>query len=215
MAVKPEWWVLLPLKDTARGKSRIGGDPARRRELAVAMVKDTVAAALAAASVRRVIVVCQRDADATTLGGSGAELAVLPGLSLNAALAAAAAAVRDRARRSNIAALPGDLPYLRGSELGVALARSLDHRQVAVADRAGTGTTLLTAMAGVELAPRYGPDSFRRHLAAGAVELDIPIRSGLRHDVDTREDLVDSAALGAHTSGLLAQIGARTHEVVA
>jgi 2-phospho-L-lactate guanylyltransferase len=63
-----------------------------------------------------------------------------------------------------------------------------------VADATGTGTTLLAAAPGVELAPAYGPRSRQSHLASGAAEL--PGAPGLRLDVDTPEDLQAAVRLG-------------------
>jgi 2-phospho-L-lactate/phosphoenolpyruvate guanylyltransferase len=70
-----------------------------------------------------------------------------------------------------------------------------------VADRQGTGTTLLAASSREFLQPRYGAGSLGRHRAAGAVLLDLPVESGLRRDVD-------------HVADLLGVTGPRTVEVL-
>ena len=59
-----------------------------------------------------------------------------------------------------------------------------------VADRQGTGTTLLAALTAAAIRPQYGTDSLRRHRDSGAHELTIPAGSGLRRDVDHVGDLV-------------------------
>jgi 2-phospho-L-lactate guanylyltransferase len=64
-----------------------------------------------------------------------------------------------------------------------------------VADRGGTGTTLLTAAPGRPPRPRFGPASAAAHRSAGAVELSGHWPS-LRHDVDTAADLLAAAELG-------------------
>ena len=48
---------------------------------------------------------------------------------------------------------------------------------------------------GVALAPRFGTDSARRHRDSGAVELT-GAWPGLRHDIDTPEDLAQARRLG-------------------
>jgi 2-phospho-L-lactate guanylyltransferase len=63
-----------------------------------------------------------------------------------------------------------------------------------VPDAPGTGTTLLTALPGTPLRPAFGTGSAGRH-AGAAVRLDAA--AGLRHDVDTAEDLATAAGLGA------------------
>ncbi|MEV5393651.1 2-phospho-L-lactate guanylyltransferase, partial [Nocardia farcinica] len=84
-----------------------------------------------------------------------------------------------------------------------------------VTDHAGTGTAALLVRDGGELAPAFGPDSARRHIAAGAVDLpgEWP---GLRRDVDTAADLERAVELGAGSStrALLRDIGwsCRVHE---
>ncbi|MEP6563309.1 MAG: 2-phospho-L-lactate guanylyltransferase, partial [Nakamurella sp.] len=61
------WTVVVPLKSTERGKSRIDVEPALRSMLAMAMAMDTVAAAAAAELVRTVLVVTESPADAAEL----------------------------------------------------------------------------------------------------------------------------------------------------
>ncbi len=182
---------MLPLKATRRGKSRIDVDPALRQRLTLAMAMDTAAAAAAATAVAEVVVVVEDDAD-------GRELAALPGVrvlrtrtrDLNDAITDGLGAVAAAGgARSAVATLPGDLPSLTSGELDAALAECRPHRLAVVADRQGTGTTLLAAASARLLVPRYGPGSLARHLAGGAVRIELPAHSGLRRDVDLADDL--------------------------
>lgn len=100
-----------------------------------------------------------------------------------------------------VAVLPGDLPGLQSAELAAALVSCATHRFAAVADHQGVGTTLLAAVDAATLVPHYGPDSFRRHLAAGAIAIDLPAGSSLRWDVDTAADL--GVAVGPFTREVL------------
>ncbi|OCG74840.1 hypothetical protein [Microbacterium sediminis] len=111
-----------------------------------------------------------------------------PGTGLNAAIAAGLAAATGPAR----AALLGDLPALRPGDLDDALRRATG--PAAVADADGTGTTLFAHAEADLLA--FGADSYARHLAAGAVALDVDPASTLRHDVDTAAQLDAARALG-------------------
>jgi 2-phospho-L-lactate guanylyltransferase len=102
-----------------------------------------------------------------------------------------------------VGALQADLPALRSGELAAALAVA-DGRRAFVADRHGTGTTLLLSAPGEPLRPRFGPGSAHAHAGSGAVPL-VPVGASLRCDVDTAADLDHARALGlgGHTTALL------------
>jgi 2-phospho-L-lactate/phosphoenolpyruvate guanylyltransferase len=143
------WTVLLPVKVLARAKSRLAvlaGD--RRRELALALAADTVAAVLACPAVARVVVVTSDPVAGPLLAALGAvvvsdepaALGVLDGTSgpggtsgrgglgdlgvqdmLNAALRHGAAVAARRWPGTGLAALTADLPALSPAELATAL----------------------------------------------------------------------------------------------
>jgi 2-phospho-L-lactate guanylyltransferase len=188
-----DWVVVVPLKAATVGKSRLRGE-GRADALVRAIGLDTVQAASAAASVARVIVVT---ADAAT----AVEAADIPGveivtetepLGLNAAIALGAAAAGNAPR----AALLGDLPALHPGDLDAALAAAAAVDRGVVPDAEGSGSTLVTAGAGVAWASAFGADSFARHRALGCGPLEVPAASGLRRDVDTAEQLAAAASLG-------------------
>lgn len=191
MSAAGRWAVIVPLKPAVAGKSRLGADPSVARAMGV----DTVAAAAAATAVGAVIVVTadpETAREASALAGVTV-VAEPDAAGLDAAVAVGvAAAGADRPR----AALLGDLPALRPEELDAALAAASSVDRAVVADRAGTGSTLVTARAGIPWASAFGTDSFERHRARGCVPLATPTASGLRHDVDTAADLAAVLALG-------------------
>ncbi len=198
------WTVLIPVKASGRGKSRILLDPALRQELALAMAMDTAVAAAAAPPVCAVLAVAEDAADAEALGGIAGVTARLTSVrGLNSSILDA---VRDQA--GPVAVLPGDLPSLRPEELALALGFAVRLRLAVVADRQGSGTTLLAASGASELHPRYGPGSFAAHLAVGAVHVPTAASSGLRRDVDVLADLLADFGTGA-------AIGPRTKRVAA
>ena len=193
------WTVLIPAKALPDAKTRLAGataDAAAHRELVEAIRADTASAARAAANVARVVLVTDR------LSGESDPLTFVqhaPGL--NAALAEAAAEAASRWPDDGVAALVGDLPALRADELSAALDAASAHPRAYVADAPGSGTTMLTALPGHDLAPEFGADSAARHARLG---VQLSGRPGLRHDVDTAADLdaalelgVGSATLGA------------------
>jgi 2-phospho-L-lactate guanylyltransferase len=205
-----QWSLVVPAKLLSRAKTRLApltarfgdGAPARHRELVLAMLADTVAAALTSPAVAGVLVVTDDPGVGDLVRSLGARTVPdTPDRGLNAALAHGAAAARDAGARA-VAAMSSDLPALRPAELTAALAGVTGRGFVA--DAEGTGTTLLCAATG-ELDPHFGPGSAAAHLRSGAVPLDGDW-PGLRRDVDTAADL-DAAGglgLGSRTARLLA-----------
>jgi 2-phospho-L-lactate guanylyltransferase len=221
------WTVLLPVKVLARAKSRLAvlaGE--RRRELALALAADTVAAVLACPEVARVLVVTSDPVAGPLLASLGAvivpdEPAGLDGAAgpdgpdgpagpegpgdlgpqdpLNAALRHGAAVATRRWPGTGLAALTADLPALTSAELATALraAGATAGRAAFVPDAAGVGTTLYAVPPGGDFLPLFGGASRARHAASGAAEIDLDGMAGLRRDVDTPEDLQVVLALGA------------------
>ena len=190
MPPSTSWTIVVPVKGTDASKSRLGGEPTHRLELAEAMALDTVEAAL---GVARVLVI----------GGSGLSAAFAdlgasvmfeePGDGLNGAIARAVARVEG-----GVAILLADLPALRSDELAAAL-----QENVMVPDAEGTGTSLITGRV-----PAFGAGSREAHRALGYRELDLPATSGLRLDVDSLEALVaiPRERLGPRTQALLGRV---------
>ncbi|MFV2096873.1 2-phospho-L-lactate guanylyltransferase [Micromonospora sp. LOL_014] len=206
------WSVVLPVKRLAVAKSRLRGalDGVPHEELALALARDTVAAALACPLVAEVVVVTSDPAADAALGALGARTVADPELGapevsgLNAAVAHGAATVGGG---RPVAALTADLPALRPAELTTALdtAAGAGVDRWFVPDAAGTGTVLLAAAVGTALRPGFGAGSAVRHQRSGAVRRggDWPT---LRRDVDTAADLADAArlGLGRYTAALYA-----------
>jgi len=203
----PRWVVVVPVKPSSRGKSRLDVPGVGRADLARAIALDTLAAATACELVAQVVVVTDDAAlarDATAIpalrfvpeGDAGG---------LDAAVAAGMAATDANARMPR-AALLGDLPALRPADLAEALRAAASVERGVVADAEGTGSTLVTAGIGAAWASSFGDGSFARHVALGCAALVIPDASTLRRDVDTAEQLAAAAALGLgpRTAALLA-----------
>jgi len=191
------WVVVIPVKPLPEAKTRLAtGTPQDRRDLALAFALDTVAAARACEPVAAVVVVSD-DADVRVAVSALGALTVDDGTGgLNAALERGAAHAIASYPELGVVALAGDLPALRPHELAHALEAAAGVERGFVADAAGTGTTLLTALPGVPLDPRFGPRSRAAHAVSGAVALDPGVVPGLRRDVDTTVDLWDAARLG-------------------
>ncbi|MFE3443747.1 2-phospho-L-lactate guanylyltransferase [Nocardia sp. NPDC059180] len=220
---------VIAVKSLDRAKSRLADrlPPRERARLVLAMLTDTVRAASAVPQVASVTVVTPDPAVADVAVRLGAavhpEPMPAPGEAgdpdgLNTALRAAADELRHRHGPADVLALQADLPALRPDELADMLATAPADASSVVVDHAGRGTAaLLARAASPALDPRFGPDSARRHIAAGAVDLDGDW-PGLRLDVDTAADLDRAIALGAGaaTRAVLRDIGwhGRVHEPV-
>jgi len=196
-----QWTVLVAAKALPAAKSRlspVSPNLAVHHELVDAIRQDTADSAAAAPGVARVLLLVDR-------GPAGADTIVQSVPGLNGAIAEAAAHATAQWPADGVAVLMGDLPALRPHELAAALAAAAGHPSAYVADRHGTGTTMLTARPGAHLQPAFGTGSATRH-ARTAAALDAG--PGLRHDVDTADDLRAAAALGlgAATNAALAGI---------
>ncbi|WP_231486674.1 2-phospho-L-lactate guanylyltransferase [Candidatus Blastococcus massiliensis] len=202
------WSVVVPAKRLAVAKTRLrpltdraDGASDAHEALVLALLADTVAAALACPSVGDVVVVTDEPAAAALVRHLGARpVADEPDRGLNPALEHGARVALGTA----VAALSSDLPALRPDELAAALRAADAAPRSFVPDAQGSGTTMLTAR-GTPLRPRFGTGSARLHRDDGAVPLD-GAWPGLVRDVDTVEDLRAAVALGvgARTAALLA-----------
>jgi 2-phospho-L-lactate guanylyltransferase len=189
------WAVVVPAKRLAVAKTRLrpltAGDPQAHDALVLALLADTVAAALACPVVGTVLVVTDDAAAAAEVTRLGAgTVADEPDSGLNPALEHGAAATGSPA----VAALSSDLPALRPDELAAALEAAAAAPRCFVPDAHGTGTTLLTAV-GTPLRPAFGAGSAAAHRASGAVGLT-GAWPGLLRDVDTEADLLAALELG-------------------
>jgi 2-phospho-L-lactate guanylyltransferase len=205
-----QWSVVVPAKrlDVAKTRLRpataaLPDAAAAHSGLVLALLADTVAAALACRAVDGVLVVTDDPAAERLVRRLGASaVADEPDEGLNPALAHGAARLLGP-----VAALSSDLAALRPDELGAALtAAATGTPRAFVADAEGRGTTLLTA-AGVPLDPRFGVGSAAAHAATGARLLDGDW-PGLRRDVDTPDDLEAAVRLGVgpHTAAQLSRL---------
>ena len=191
--------LVIAVKRLAAAKTRLAPvfSAATREAVVLAMMVDTIRAALAVPALRSVTVVTPDQVAADTARQMGAQALTDPtpdghGDPLNNAIAAAEAVVREST--PNIIALQGDLPALQPQELAEAIAAARSYPRSFVGDRHGTGTSALFAF-DVPLEPRFGPDSARRHQHSGAIELT-GAWPGLRCDIDTPDDLMVARRLG-------------------
>jgi 2-phospho-L-lactate guanylyltransferase len=197
-----EWVVVVPAKPLATAKSRLADAAGSLRpELALAMLLDTVEAALQAEGVVAVLVVTDDELIAASVSQIGAAVVPdVPGEGLNAAFRHGIEVATAQYRGSGVVLLTGDLPALRASELEAALAAAASSPgMVVVADGAGVGTTMLASRSPAQLQPAFGVGSFARHRALDARALELDGLDGLRCDVDDGAALQTAIKLGLGT----------------
>ncbi len=185
--------VLIPVKSFARAKLRLAPvlDPAQRAALAQAMATQVVRAA----APLDVWCVCDSPEVRDWARSVGAQVEWTPDLGLNGAVSTA---VRRRADdgAQRVVIAHGDLPF------AAALADFADaagDEVLAVMDRHGRGTNVLSLPTGTEFDFCYGDGSFELHRAEAArcgLRWRVVDREHLQWDVDSPEDLSPPTRLG-------------------
>jgi len=191
--------LVIAVKRLAAAKTRLAPvfSASTREDVVLAMLVDTITAALAVPTLHSITVVTPDEAAADAARELGARVLADPTPDghrnpLNNAIEAAEAVVREDT--ANVVVLQGDLPSLQPHELAEAIAAARAYQRSFVGDRHGTGTSALFAF-GVPLNPQFGADSARRHAHSGAIELT-GAWPGLRCDIDTPDDLLVARRLG-------------------
>lgn len=201
------WCALVPQKALSRAKGRLELPSEGREALAVAMLRDTVAAVRATDGVEHVMVLWDDDADRLSIPPvNGVSVA---GLGLNGSVEQGALVARRRFAHLDVVVVPGDLPALDPLELEVCLARAGEHARAYLPDARGEGTTLLTTTRDLPLLPAYGAGSAAGHAATGSAPLRVAGVESARCDVDDLESLALALDLGCghHTLDCCASLG--------
>jgi len=211
---------ILPVKRFASAKRRLEGALASgaRRALAEAMFTDVLTALRRVDAIDEIIVVSADQGAQRIAEGYGARAIDDPAESGQDQAVLRAAGVARELGAAQVLCLAGDCPLIDPTELETLLGkpRTAERFAVIVPDRHGTGTNGLLLAPPDALEPRYGPDSFARHLElaqAGGVPTEVAEIASIGLDVDTPDDLAAlqerlAARRGgaAHTRGMLHQL---------
>jgi 2-phospho-L-lactate guanylyltransferase len=209
---------ILPIKSLAQAKQRLRHELAAhdRRALVEAMFADALVALGRVHTLERIVVVSGDRVAQRIAGGYGATVIEDDERGHNtAATRGIATLLEDGIERALL--VPGDCPTLSASDLNALLTHPAGERSaLIVPDRHGTGTNALLLTPPDVLAPSFGPDSRRRHLAdasAAGVPAEVVELESLGLDVDTPEDLdalrrtlASTHGGAAHTRGMLSQL---------
>ena len=170
------------------------------------MTQDVLEAVGGLPSVTEMVLVSDDPYVSHTARAVGAVVLPDPGLGLNVAFLHGMGS--GRSGDTWTAMLMADLPCLTSQALQRVLDAAARHRTAVVADRGGSGSTLLTTAPGCLARPRFGGGSFHQHVATGAAQVaaDEP---RARCDVDTEADLgiALGLGLGAHTAQAVQEFG--------
>ena len=197
-------WAVVPVKDTAAAKQRLTPAlrPAQRRELALAMLEDVLAALAEAKGLAGRLLVTT-DPAAIRLAARYGAACIAEGADAGHTDAVMAAARRLAADGAAMLTLPGDIPLVTAAEIERLIAAHKPPPAFTIApshDEQGSNAILMSPPDAVPL--RFGDDSFFPHLAAAKARgiaptvLHLP---GIALDIDNPADLAHFARLGSRT----------------
>jgi 2-phospho-L-lactate guanylyltransferase len=209
---------ILPIKSFSQAKQRLRSElsEADRRALVDSMFSDVLVALRRVSELEGIIVVSGDRVAQRIAQGYGATVVEDDERGHNSAVGEGIrTALEDGIER--VLLVPGDCPLLDPKEIEELLNHRAGERSaLIVPDRHGTGTNALLLTPPDVLAPSFGPDSCRRHMADAAMAgvpaevVEVPC---LAIDVDTPDDLdalqqqlADSRGGAAHTRGMLNQL---------
>jgi 2-phospho-L-lactate guanylyltransferase len=198
-------WALVPVKRTTHAKQRLAAvlSPTERAALALAMAEDVLTALAATASLDGVAVVTDDPAAqrlARTFGARVITNAAADGYT-PAVAGGTAELLRDGAAAALV--LPADVPLVTGAEIDSVIAAHDDEPAFTIVpsrDLWGSNCILRSPPESVPLS--FGPDSYRRHLAAAraaGIAPRVVYAAGIACDLDTPDDVDDFLAMNAAT----------------
>jgi 2-phospho-L-lactate guanylyltransferase len=209
---------ILPIKSFDQAKQRLRHELAAhdRRALVEAMFADALVALGRVPTLERIVVVSGDRVAQRIAAGYGATVVEDDERGHNSAAVRGIETLQEEGIERALL-VPGDCPLLSPNDLNALLTHPSGERSaLIVPDRHGTGTNALLLTPPDVLAPSFGPDSRRRHLAdasAAGVAAEIVELDSLGLDVDTPDDLdalrrtlAGTHGGAAHTRGMLNQL---------
>src|SRR5690242_20730047 len=158
---------ILPIKSFDQAKQRLRHELAAhdRRALVEAMFADALVALGRVPALERIVVVSGDRVAQRIAAGYGATIVEDDERGHNTAAARGIETLQEGGTERALL-VPGDCPLLSPNDLNVLLTHPAAERSaLIVPDRHGTGTNALLLTPPDVLAPSFGPDSRRRHLA--------------------------------------------------
>ena len=210
---------ILPIKSLTQAKQRLSLELAShdRRALVEAMFADALVALGRVSALDRVVVVSGDRVAQRIASGYGATVVEEDDERGHNTAAARGIDLLLEEGIDRALLVPGDCPILSPHDLTALLNHPTGERSaLIVPDRHGTGTNALLLTPPDVLAPSFGPDSRRRHMAdasSAGVPAEVVELDSLALDVDTPDDLealrhklARTHGGAAHTRGMLNQL---------
>jgi len=189
------FWAVVPAKDLAAAKGRLGGllDAGERAALATAMLEDVLAALRRSPSLAGIVVVTRDARLAASAHQAGARvLTDLRHAGPNAAIALAQRALASEGARGMLA-IPADIPLASAAAVERILAATAAAPAVTLVPALADMGSNALALAPVDaIPPCFGPQSFFRHQEAALARGIAPAILRLAEigfDLDRAEDL--------------------------
>ncbi len=202
---------IVPVKELDHAKQRLAQtlNPAERQRLVLSMLREVLQTLKQVRGIGGILVI-SRDPQVTALAGElGAHVAAEPETAdLNASIAFGLA-LAHKAGAARALIVPGDVPLATPADFSAVLAAAKGPESAVLAPSLdGDGSNALLLPLPAAFATVYGPDSAKRHQAAGrAAGIDVRIvrNDRLGQDIDTAADLAVLA--GRPGYGFLPAIG--------
>jgi 2-phospho-L-lactate/phosphoenolpyruvate guanylyltransferase len=222
---RPVVWAVLPVKDLAGAKQRLGPvlSATERRALFAAMLEDVLGALAASAGLAGILIVT-RDALAQGLAARyGARVLVEQESRGHTAASTQGACILAQEGVAGMMQVPGDLPLLTPDDIAALLRAHGKAPTVTLGpSREARGTNAVLCSPPAVLPLRFGDDSFWPHVQRArslGIEPQIVRRPGLALDLDTPDDLAAFLAAPSETrawayltgSGIAARLRSRQH----
>jgi 2-phospho-L-lactate guanylyltransferase len=198
-------WAVVPVKDTADAKQRLGDAvaPKLRRRLALAMLEDVLATLAASPGLAGLLVVTVDEAAAALAQHYSARIVADGARDGQTGAVAAAARQLARAGKGAMLTIPGDVPLVTPAEIAQIIAahdRTPDFVIAPAHDERGSNAILCAPPDAVPL--KFGNDSFLPHLDAArraGLEPKILRLAGLGLDIDNPADLAAFLKIPSNT----------------
>jgi 2-phospho-L-lactate/phosphoenolpyruvate guanylyltransferase len=202
-AYSKDLWTVVPVKERDRAKERLAPllPPELRRELALAMLEDVLAALAASAGLAGLLVVTLDPVASLVARRYGARIVEEGARDGHTGAVTAAARLLSAERRGGMLTLPGDIPLVTPHEISELIAAHRPAPSFTIVpshDEGGSNAILMSPPDAVPL--RFGVNSFFPHLRAAEAKGITPTvlrLPGIGLDIDNPEDL---AALARHSS---------------
>jgi 2-phospho-L-lactate guanylyltransferase len=192
---RPAIWAVLPVKNLARAKQRLGAvlSAMERQQLFAAMLEDVLGALAASAGLTGILMVTPDPLAQHLAARYGARVVAEEGNRGHTAASTLGARTLAQQRIAGMVQVPADIPLLTPDDVAALLGAHGEAPAITLApSRDERGTNAVVCSPPDLLPLRFGADSFLPHVQCArslGIQPQIVRRPGLALDIDTPEDL--------------------------